>query len=101
MTALAVEPTLDHRHSARGWRSGNGCEGCRRARREEVRAGRRSRCARVVLRPVDRGREATGERRRRAAELRAQRLTNVQIAQHLGVTDRTVTRYLSRTGTSR
>jgi DNA-binding NarL/FixJ family response regulator len=92
---------VDHRHSGRGWRSGNGCEGCHRARLDELDAGRRERRARVVLRPVDRSREATAERRRTAVELRRRGLANLDVAQRLGVTERTVTRYVNHSGACR
>ncbi len=97
MTALAV----DHRHTGRGWRSGNGCKGCHRAKLAALYAARRERRAQVVLRPVDRDRESTDERRRTASELRRRGLTNLDVAQRLGVTERTVTRYVNHGGEGR
>ncbi len=92
---------LDHRHSGRGWRSGNRCEGCRRAKLDAVYAARRARRARIVLRPVDRDRESTEQRRRTAAALHREGLASTEVAQRLGVTERTVTRYLNHGGAHR
>lgn len=94
--ADAAPAERPHRHNAKRWWRRRDCEDCHAVAKHRARTYSTER--RELSRPptpADRDRPAVAERRRRADVMDSQGAPRLDIARALGVTERTVTRYLA------